>query len=98
LVFFFLLLFSPLPDISSFSQSPNRDTIEKIILNINTLGANRPNHPSRQERGIRLVIANKEEKLEALEARRTTLLQELDCVGEEIIHTRVELDKAKSLL
>jgi hypothetical protein len=44
------------------------------------------------------VIANKEEKLEALEARRTTLLQELDCVGEEIIHTRVELDKAKSLL
>jgi hypothetical protein len=45
--------------------------VEKIILNINALGANRPNHPSRQERGLRLVIANKEEKLEVLEARRT---------------------------
>jgi hypothetical protein len=44
------------------------------------------------------VIANKEEKLEALEARRTALLQELDYVGEEIIQTRVELHKAKSLL
>jgi hypothetical protein len=62
--------------------SPNRDTVEKIVLNLNALGANRPNHPSRQERGLRLVIDNKEDKLEALEARRTTLLQELDRVGE----------------
>jgi uncharacterized coiled-coil protein SlyX len=44
------------------------------------------------------VIANKEEKLETLEARRTTLLQELDHISEEITQTRVELDKAKSLL
>jgi hypothetical protein len=44
------------------------------------------------------VIANKEEKLEVLEARRTALLQELDRIGEEIAQTRVELDKAKSLL
>jgi hypothetical protein len=44
------------------------------------------------------VIANKEEKLEVLEAKRTALLQELDCVGEEIAQIRVELDKAKSLL
>jgi hypothetical protein len=42
------------------------------------------------------VIANKE-KLEILEARRTTLLQELDRIGKEITLTRVELDKAKSL-
>jgi hypothetical protein len=48
--------------------------VEKIVSNINILGANRPNHPSRQERGLRLVIANMEEKLEVLEARRTTLL------------------------
>jgi hypothetical protein len=44
------------------------------------------------------VIANKEKKLEILEARRTALLQELDRVCEEIVLTRVELDKAKSLL
>jgi hypothetical protein len=43
------------------------------------------------------VIANKE-KLEVLEARGTTLLQELDRVGEEIAQVRVELDKTKSLL
>jgi hypothetical protein len=72
--------------------------VEKIVSNINTLGANRPNHPYRQERGLRLVITNKEEKLEVLEARRTTLLQEQDRTGEEIAQTRVELDKAKSLL
>jgi hypothetical protein len=44
------------------------------------------------------VIANKEEKLEVLEARRTALLQESDCICEEITQTRVVLDKAKSLL
>jgi hypothetical protein len=44
------------------------------------------------------VITNKEEKLEVLEARRTALLQELHRIGEEIAQTRVELDKAKSLL
>jgi hypothetical protein len=82
----------------SFFQSPNHDTIEKIISNIDTFGANHPNHPSKQERGLFLLIANKEEKLETLEARRTALLQELDRIGEEITHTRVELDKAKSLL
>jgi hypothetical protein len=38
----------------------------------------------------------KEEKLEVFEARRITLLQELDRVGEA--QTRVELDKAKNLL
>jgi hypothetical protein len=43
------------------------------------------------------VIANKEEKLEVLETKRTTLLQELDRVGEEIAQTRVELDKVKRL-
>jgi hypothetical protein len=66
----------------SFFQFQNRDAVEKFISNINTFGANRPNHPSRQECGLRLVIANKEEKLEVLEARRTTLLQELDHIGE----------------
>jgi hypothetical protein len=44
------------------------------------------------------VIANKEEKLEVLEARRTALLHELERVGEEIAQVRVELDKAKWLL
>jgi hypothetical protein len=44
------------------------------------------------------VIANEEERLEVLEARRTTLLRELDRTNEEISQTRVELDKAKSLL
>jgi hypothetical protein len=44
------------------------------------------------------VIANKEEKLEVLEAKRTTPLHELDRVGEEITQVRVEQDKAKSLL
>jgi hypothetical protein len=72
--------------------------MEKIVSNINAFGANRWNRPSRQERGLRLVIANKEEKLEVLEARRTTLLHELDRVGEKIAQVRVELDKAKSLL
>jgi hypothetical protein len=72
--------------------------VEKIISTINAFGANRPNHPSRQEHGIRLVIYNKEEKLEVLEARRLALLQELDRIGEEIAQTRVELDKARSLL
>jgi hypothetical protein len=72
--------------------------VEKIVSNINASGANQPNHPSRQERGLRLVIDNKKDKLEFFEARRTTLLQELDNIGEEIAQTRVELDKAKSLL
>jgi hypothetical protein len=36
--------------------------------------------------------------LETLEARRIALLQELEHIGEEITQTRVELDKAKSLL
>jgi hypothetical protein len=43
-------------------------------------------------------VANKEEKLETLEARRTALLRELDRINEEITRTKVELDKAKSLL
>ena len=86
------------PDVSSFSQSPNRDTVERIVSNINAFGANRPNQPSRQERGLCLVIANNEKKLEVLEARRTALLQELDRVGEEISQIKIELDKAKSLL
>jgi hypothetical protein len=81
-----------------FSQSPNRETLENIVSNINTFGVNRPNQPSRQERGLRLVIANDEKKLEVLEARRTALLQELDHVGEVIAQARVELDKAQSLL
>jgi hypothetical protein len=72
--------------------------VEKIISNINAFGANRPNHPSRQECGLRLVIANKEEKLEVLEDRMTALLQELDRVGEEIAQVTVELDKTKTLL
>jgi hypothetical protein len=65
---------------------------------MNAIGANQLKHPSRQERGLRLVIANKEEKLVVLEARRTTLLLELDRIGEEITQTRIELDKAKSVL
>jgi hypothetical protein len=44
------------------------------------------------------VIANKEEKLDVLEARSIALLQELDCVAEEIAQVSVELDKDKSLL
>jgi hypothetical protein len=48
--------------------------MEKIVSNINAFGANLPNHPSRNERGLCLVVANKE-TLEVLEARRTTLLQ-----------------------
>jgi hypothetical protein len=72
--------------------------VENIVSNINAFGANRPNHPTRQKCGLLLVIANKEEKLEVLEARRTALLQELDDVGEKIVQTRVELDKAKILL
>jgi hypothetical protein len=72
--------------------------VEKIVSNINAFGANRPNHPSRQEHGLRLVVANNEKKLEVLEARRTALLHELDRVGEETAQVRVELDKAKSLL
>jgi hypothetical protein len=44
------------------------------------------------------VIVNKEEKLETLEARRTTFLQELDRIDEKRTQTRVELDKAKSLV
>jgi hypothetical protein len=67
-----------------FSQSPNHDTVEKIVSIINAFGANRPNHSSRQECGLRLVIANKDEKLEVLEARRIALLHELDLIGEEI--------------
>jgi hypothetical protein len=39
-----------------------------------------------------------EKRLEVIESRRTTLLQELDRVCEEIVQVRVELDKAKSLL
>jgi hypothetical protein len=57
--------------------------VEKIISNINAFGTNRPNRPSRQERVLRLVIANKEEKLEILEAKRIALLQELDRIGEK---------------
>jgi hypothetical protein len=48
--------------------------MERIVSNINATGANRPNHPSRQEHGLHLVIANDEKKLKVLEARRTTLL------------------------
>jgi hypothetical protein len=65
---------------------------------MNAIGANQLKYPSRQERGLRLVMANKEEKLVVLEARRTTLLLELDRIGEEITQTRIELDKAKSVL
>jgi hypothetical protein len=72
--------------------------VEKIVSGIDAFGANQPNHPSGQECGLRLVITNKEEKLEVLEARRTTLLQELDRIGEEIAQIRVDLDKAKSFL
>jgi hypothetical protein len=54
-------------------------------------------HPGKKC-GLRLVIANKDEKLEVLDARRTTLLRELDRKNEKITQTRVELDKAKSLL
>jgi flagellar motility protein MotE (MotC chaperone) len=78
--------------------SPNHDTIEKVISSINAFGADRLNHPSRQEHRLRQVVSNKEEKLEVLEARRKALLQELDHLGEEIVQTRAELDKAKSLL
>jgi hypothetical protein len=44
------------------------------------------------------VIANNEKRLEVLETRRITLLQELDHVCEEIVQIRAELDKAESLL
>jgi hypothetical protein len=38
--------------------------MEKIISSINSFGANRLTQPSRQERGLCLVIANDEKKLE----------------------------------
>jgi hypothetical protein len=44
-----------------------------LSLIINAFGANRTNHPSREERGLRLLIANKE-KLEVLEARTIAFL------------------------
>jgi hypothetical protein len=65
--------------------------VEKIISSLNASGANQPNHPSRQERGLHLVIVNNEEKLGNLESRRIALLQELDCIGEEKAQTRVEI-------
>jgi hypothetical protein len=72
--------------------------VESIVLSINAFGAIQPTQPSRQECGLRIVIANNEKRLEVLEARRTALLYELDCVGEEIVQVREELDKVKSLL
>jgi hypothetical protein len=56
--------------------------VEKIISSIDTFGANQPNHPSRQERSLHLVIVNNEKKLEVLPSRRIALLQELDHIGE----------------
>jgi hypothetical protein len=38
--------------------------MEKIVSSINAFGANRLTQPSRQERGLCLVIANDEKKLE----------------------------------
>jgi hypothetical protein len=71
--------------------------MERIVSSINAFGANRPTHPSRQERCLRLVIANNKKNLEVIEARRTLLLQELDRVGEEISQVKAEFDKANSL-
>jgi hypothetical protein len=42
------------------------------------------------------MIASDKKKLEALEAKRTSLLQELDHVGEEISRVRAVLDKANN--
>jgi hypothetical protein len=49
-----------------FSQSPNLEAMERTVSNINAFGVNRPTQPSKQERGLCLVIANEEKRLEVL--------------------------------
>ena len=66
-------------------------------MNINALGANQRAPASRQEQGLQLVISTDEKKLAVLEARRVHLLQELDCVGEEITAINAQLEKAEDL-
>jgi hypothetical protein len=58
--------------------------VERIVSSINAFGANQPTQLSRKERGLRIVIANDEKRLEVLEAWRIALLRELDRVVEEI--------------
>ena len=43
------------------------------------------------------MISTDEKKLEALEARRTSLLHELDLVEEKIYVVKVQLEKARDL-
>jgi hypothetical protein len=57
-----------------FPQSPNREDVERISTNINAFGVNRQTQSSKKERGLHLVVSNDEKKLEALEAKRTSLL------------------------
>jgi hypothetical protein len=64
-------------------------------MKINVFGANHQVQPSRQEQGLHLAISNNEKKREALEIRRSHLLQELGRVREEIILVREELDRGK---
>jgi hypothetical protein len=49
-----------------FSQSPNLEAMERTVSNINAFGVNWPTQPSKQERGLCLVIANEEKRLEVL--------------------------------
>ena len=79
------------------SQSPNREEVEKILMNINAFGVNRSSPSSRQKQGLHLAISTDEKKLEALEARRTHLLRELDHVEEEISVVKAQLEKARNL-
>ena len=79
------------------SQSPNREVVEKILTSINAFGANRSLPSPQQKQSLHLVISTDEKKLEALEARRTSLLHELDLVEEEISVVKEQLEKARDL-
>ena len=78
-------------------QSPNREVVEKILVSINAFGANRSLPSPRQEQSLHLVISMGEKILEALEDRRTSLLNELDLVEEEISVVKAQLEKARDL-
>ena len=71
--------------------------VEKILVSINAFGANRSLPSPRQEQSLHLVISMGEKKLEALEDRRTSLLNELDLVEEEISVVKAQLEKARDL-
>ena len=79
------------------SQSPNREVVEKILTSINAFGANRSSSLSQQKQSPHLVISADEKRLESLEARRTSLLHELDLVEEEISIVKEQLEKARNL-